>query len=74
MHVSFQLTDISRNIQIKTIGYYLTYTIKKGGESAQSFKEGGRKGKGEENDLMSNSIYKTAKHLLLSTPVYDVYM
>lgn len=43
-HVSFQLTDISRNIQIKTIGYYLTYTIKKGGESAQSLKEGERKG------------------------------
>lgn len=29
VHVSFQLTDISRNIQIKTIGYYLTYTRRK---------------------------------------------
>lgn len=66
-HVSFQLTDSSRNIQIEITGYYLTYTIKKGGESAQSLKEGGRKGMGEENELMSNSTYKTAEHLLLKS-------
>lgn len=63
--MSLQLTDISRNIQIETIGYYLSYTIKKGGESAQSLKEGEKKEWGRR--MMSNNIYKTAEHFLLKS-------